>query len=194
MRIAQVARHLLHRHHGGTLVGHWEAAYIAPVVPLARGWERQLDTADNPLFYGQAPLTPGSYRAWLLDNGVRYVALPDAALDFAAQGEAAVIRAGVPGLRPVWRGAHWRVYGLSGSPGIVSGPAHLTQWGASAIRLVARAPGNVVVRVRYSANWDVDAGPACVTRAPGGWIGLRTRAAGPVTLGVDAFAPARQTC
>jgi hypothetical protein len=27
---------------------HWEAAYVAATVPLARGWERQLDVADNP--------------------------------------------------------------------------------------------------------------------------------------------------
>ena len=41
---------------------HWEAAFVAPHVPLARGWERQLDTADNPLFYGRRPLTAGMYR------------------------------------------------------------------------------------------------------------------------------------
>ena len=31
---------------------HWEAYVIAPRFPLARGWERQLDTKDNALFYG----------------------------------------------------------------------------------------------------------------------------------------------
>ncbi len=30
---------------------HWEAAYAAPKVLLARGWERQLDIAYNPIFY-----------------------------------------------------------------------------------------------------------------------------------------------
>ena len=32
-------------------VHHWESAYVAPAFPLARGWERQLDVAYNPLFY-----------------------------------------------------------------------------------------------------------------------------------------------
>ena len=30
---------------------HFEAAYVARAVPLARGWERQLEIAANPLFY-----------------------------------------------------------------------------------------------------------------------------------------------
>src|SRR6185503_7198271 len=37
---------------------HWEAAHLASVVPLARGWERQLDEKANPLFYDGKPLTP----------------------------------------------------------------------------------------------------------------------------------------
>ncbi len=44
---------------------HWEAAFVAPHVSLARGWERQLDVANNPIFYTEGALTPGSYRAWL---------------------------------------------------------------------------------------------------------------------------------
>src|SRR5262249_28309546 len=34
---------------------HWEAAWVAPRYPLARGWYRQLDIADNPQFYDEAP-------------------------------------------------------------------------------------------------------------------------------------------
>ncbi len=33
---------------------HWEARFVAPVVMLARGWERQLDVYRNGLFYGIA--------------------------------------------------------------------------------------------------------------------------------------------
>jgi hypothetical protein len=166
---------------------HWEAAYVAPVVPLARGWERQLDTADNPLFYDGTPLTAGAYRAWLVQNAVRYVALPDVALDYAAMAEGRLLRAGVPGLRLAWHDAHWRVFEVTGAPGIVSGPARLTDLGAGSIRLTAAGPGNVVVRVRYSSNWDVAAGNACITQAPGGWIGVHVQAAGTVSLQVDPF-------
>ena len=38
-------------------VNHWEAADLAKVVPLARGWERQLDQKANPIFYDGEPLT-----------------------------------------------------------------------------------------------------------------------------------------
>ena len=43
---------------------HWEAAYVAPAFPLARGWERQLDTANNSIFYdaGQAHRRPPTGR------------------------------------------------------------------------------------------------------------------------------------
>src|SRR3954447_8477068 len=56
--------------------GHWESARVAPDVPLARGWERQLDRKVNRVFY-EGTLTPERYRAWLDDNAVRWVALPD---------------------------------------------------------------------------------------------------------------------
>src|SRR6201999_669472 len=76
---------------------HWESAYLAPKVSLARGWERQLDLADNPLFYTKGALTPSSYLSWLRQNGVTWVALPDTTLDYASTAEAAVLRAGAPG-------------------------------------------------------------------------------------------------
>ena len=38
-------------------MNHWEAADLAKVLPLARGWERQLDQKANPIFYDDEPLT-----------------------------------------------------------------------------------------------------------------------------------------
>ena len=38
-------------------LNHWEAADLAQEVPLARGWERQLDRMANPIFYSGKPLT-----------------------------------------------------------------------------------------------------------------------------------------
>src|SRR5258708_30383983 len=72
---------------------HWEAAYAAPQVLLARGWERQLDIAYNPLFYSQ-PLHASTYRTHLHSNGVKFVALPDARLDDSSLGERALVSAG----------------------------------------------------------------------------------------------------
>ncbi len=94
---------------------HWEAAYLAGhhEVELARGWERQLDTRYASLFY-LPTLTPSAYRAWLIENRVRYVALPDVPLDKAGRLEGALIARGVPYLRELWRSHHWRLYRFMG--------------------------------------------------------------------------------
>jgi hypothetical protein len=94
---------------------HWEATYLAghDRVELARGWERQLDTRYAPLFY-RPTLTPSAYRAWLAENRVRYVALPDAPLDKAGRLEGMLIAHGTPYLREMWRSSHWRLYRFMG--------------------------------------------------------------------------------
>ena len=61
---------------------HWEAAYVAPTVVIARGWERQLDRQVNGIFY-RGRLNATSYRAWLDRLGVRWVAVPDTRLEGA---------------------------------------------------------------------------------------------------------------
>ncbi len=90
---------------------HWEAAYLAPGFELARGWLRQLDTTRDDIFYDDdQPLTERSYRAWLHNNAIRYVALPDAPLDYSSVAESRLIRRDPPYLVPRWSDAHWRVY------------------------------------------------------------------------------------
>ena len=91
---------------------HAEAAYVAghDHVSLARGWERQLDTRYAALFYRPTTLTPFAYHAWLSENRVVYVALPDARLDYAGRAEGALVARGLPYLREVWRSPHWRLY------------------------------------------------------------------------------------
>ena len=54
---------------------HWEAYVVATQFPIARGWERQLDIADNPIFYS-GHLTAATYARWLHQNAVRFVAAP----------------------------------------------------------------------------------------------------------------------
>jgi hypothetical protein len=94
---------------------HWEATDLAghDRISLARGWERQLDTRYASLFY-RPNLTASAYRAWLYENRVLYVALPDARLDYAGQAEGALVARGLPYLHEVWRSAHWRLYRVLG--------------------------------------------------------------------------------
>ena len=62
----------------------WEADYVAPRFPLARGWLRQLESDDFDLFT-DGNLTAAAYRSWLDDRGVSYVAVPDAEPDYLAR-------------------------------------------------------------------------------------------------------------
>jgi hypothetical protein len=108
-------RHL--RHDTPTIVEvpltatHAEAAYVAghDRISLARGWDRQLDTRYAALFY-RPTLTAAAYRAWLEENRVLYVALPNARLDYAGKEEGALVAHGLPYLREVWRSQHWRLF------------------------------------------------------------------------------------
>lgn len=173
---------------------HWEAAWVAPVVPLARGWERQLDEADNPIFYRPGALDPGSYRTWLLDNGVRFVALPATTLDMAGRAEGRLIASGrVPGLRLVWHSSEWRLYRVEGGPGIVSGPADLVSTRDGRITLDARQAGPVTVRIRWSPDWFVAGGAGCLTRDHD-WMTVRVSRPGPVQLELSVLQPDRTVC
>jgi hypothetical protein len=155
----------------------WEADYVAPRFPLARGWLRQLESEDFDLFTG-GHLTPSAYRSWLYENGVGYVALPDADPDYLAEDEDALIRVGLPYLHPVWANRHWRLYAVRGTPGLVSpageasvaaGPrARLTSVGPASFTLSSRHAGRFLVRLHYTRYWTVAAGDACVQR-DGDW-------------------------
>jgi hypothetical protein len=159
---------------------HWESYEVAPRVPLARGWERQLDIKDNALFYG-GRLTASRYRAWLDSLAIRYVGLPDTRLDWSAQAEARLIRGGLPFLRLVFASRHWRVYRVIGAPPIVDGAAALVRLGPSALTMLARRPGVAHVRVRWTPYWSLSPGAGCV--APwGAFARVTLRRAGLVTL------------
>jgi hypothetical protein len=144
---------------------HWEAAHLASVVPLARGWERQLDEKANPLFYDGLPLTADRYHRWLRDSAVRWVALPDAPLDYSAAAEARLLERGTPYLRLVHRAPGWRIWEVRDATPPASGGARVTAALPNGFDVDATGP--TVVRQRYTRWWR--SGGACVSRAPGGW-------------------------
>jgi hypothetical protein len=161
---------------------HWEASILGSRFALARGWERQLDTRYDGLFYAPR-LTAAAYRAWLSDTAVRFVALPEAAPDFSSVQEGALIRAGLPYLREVFRSTNWRVYRVLGARPLASGPGSLTAMDADGFTLNAVRAGSFVVRVRYTPRWQVSVGAATVTAAPDGWT--QVTAAGRGRIAVD---------
>jgi hypothetical protein len=163
--------------------GHWEAAYLAPHVPLARGWETQLDVRYGALFYadGAHGVTPARYHAWLRANAVRYVALPDAVPDRTARREVALVRSRPDFLTPVWSDAHWQVFAVRDPEPLVEG-GRLTALRPDGFTLDVPRAGNVVVRVRPTPYFIVTTRNACVVPSRDGWTHLRVQRAGPVRL------------
>jgi hypothetical protein len=165
---------------------HWEAALVAPRYPLARGWERQLDTKYDGIFF-KTPLTSTAYREWLRGNAVSYVALPDVRLDGSSDEEAALIRKGEPYLREVFASTHWRVFAVVGHAPLASPPATLATLGHDSFTLRFAKVGTSVVRVRYTRYWTVVGGAGCVRRAPGGWTAVSVNAPGVVRVAARFF-------
>jgi hypothetical protein len=168
---------------------HWESARVAPTVPLARGWERQLDRKLNGLFYDDEPLTPERYRAWLDDNAVRYVALADAPVDYSAAEEAALVRREPSYLRQVWHDDHWRVFAVARATPLAGGGARVTRVDADAVDLDVPRAGWYRVRIRWTPYWKVRENGGCVA-TDGDWIRVRAPDPGPLHLRI-AFSPSR---
>ena len=166
---------------------YWEAAYLGD-VPLARGWLRQADIDRNPLFFTVVPgatgtgvaLTPDSYRDWLAEQAVQFVAVPDAEPTGSGRPEAAMVTAGLPYLSEIWRDAHWRLYSVADPQPIVAPPATLVEQDAAALTFDVGASLDVVVKVRYH-RWLTASGGA-VVEPTGDWTLIRVPAPGRYTL------------
>jgi hypothetical protein len=202
----------LHEHHGDAArievpptANHWESAYLAPGFELARGWLRQLDTTRDDVFYDDEPLTAGSYRAWLHNNAIRYVALPDAPLDYSSVAESRLILSDPPYLRPRWSDAHWRVYEVRNPAPMVqpltAGVAGVRHVGYNGFVLDVTRPGDFLVRVSFTPYWSIEHGQGCLLRH-GDWTLARASSPGVFRVAADfslsrawnAVTGARKTC
>jgi hypothetical protein len=180
------------------LADHWEARFIAPKTMLARGWERQLDTLRNKLFYEPSrPLTASRYLAWLREESVSLVALSAGHPDYSGRAEAALLRGeAIPGskpatgrppayLREIWRSGHWRLFAVAHPTPLASPPGALTAVGHQSFSLSAPRAGSYTVRVHFTSYWAVLEGRgACIGRAPGDWTRVRVAEAGAVRVGI----------
>jgi hypothetical protein len=185
---------------------HWESAYLAPDFELARGWLRQLDTTRDDIFYNDdEPLTAGAYRSWLHDNAIRYVALPDAPLDYSSVAERRLILHAPPYLEPRWSDAHWRVYEVRDPAPLVqpldAGTAGVRWIGHSGFALDVTRPGEFLVRVAFTPYWSITHGSGCLVRH-GEWTTARASHPGVFRVAADfslgrawnAVTGARKTC
>ena len=169
---------------------HWEAYWVPRAgFPLARGWYRQLDIAQNPLFY-EDTLDPDAYRDWLAARGVRYVLLPDTQLGrMGEEREAELLRSGRAGLPEVARAGDVTVYEVPDAAPLLTGPpgAGLISVGHDRVEGELRTPGTYRLALRWTPTWRVTAGDVCVEEGPDGMTRLVARAPGLFALGVSAL-------
>ncbi|MDT4915343.1 MAG: hypothetical protein QOH89_43 [Pseudonocardiales bacterium] len=167
---------------------HWEAAFLARAVPLARGWIRQVDVGLNETVFYDGPPTPATYRSWLAANSVQYVAVPDVALSSAGVNEVDTIDQHPSFLQPVWHDAHWRLFAVVAPVPIVGAPGRLVSVDAAGITLDAPVVSAVEINARWF-RWLSLAGPdGCIEQSPDGHVRLVATAAGTYRL-TSSLAP-----
>jgi hypothetical protein len=164
---------------------HWEAYYLPRAgLPLARGWYRQLDIADNPALYAPR-LTPADYRRWLRARGVRFVVLPHLPLEaMDAEREATLVRSGAAGLDKVFASHAAAIYELPRPEPILTGPGAATVTAMSSSQIDGRVTraGTYLLRVHFTPYWSIARGALCVARTRTDMTLLEISRAGPFAL------------
>jgi len=128
---------------------HWGSAYLTS-FSLARGWDRQADKADNPIFYQPQKLNPVSYRQWLDSLAVGWVAVPKAPIDYASKDEAELVLGGLPYLKLTWSNSDWRLFRVLNPAPLATG-AKVSTIDSHGVVLDATANRTIDLKVRYSA-------------------------------------------
>ena len=161
--------------------GHWAAARLpAAGIPLARGWFRQDDFPENEALYARP--TAAAYREWLRTLGVRYVVLSNAMPDYSARTEAALLRSGRSGLRPVFRSGYITVFAVPSPRSIVTGPgdARVVDLRSSHLTLALSQVGEYRLAIRFSPYWHSTT--ACLYAGKDGMIRVVAHRAGVTKL------------
>ncbi len=156
---------------------HWEARYLAPHVMIARGWERQLDTYRNGLFYEESQ---AAQRRPLPRVARRRTRSPTSRCRTPRSttrraSEARLLRIG-RGRRTCAKSGARRTGACSRCSARArshSAPRVLTGASSDSLTLYAPRAGSYTVRVHFTPYWALASGDGCVARAPGDWTELR---------------------
>jgi hypothetical protein len=143
-----------------------EAAFVAPLVPIAKGWSRQADIGRNDIFY-DGKLNADTYRKWLDDNAISYVAISQGPYDWSAPDEVTLVRSELPYLQEVWSNRTWTLYAVTDPRPFISPPAQVIARDAVSLTASLPEPGEYVVRVRWS--WYLTASNGCMRPTEDGW-------------------------
>lgn len=126
------------------------AAYDALLghAALARGWETQEDQALNGAL-NKHGLDAVTYKVWLDNNAVGYVALPS--LTTHMSPEYRLVATGkLSYLRLIWQTQDWKLYQVQDATRIVPAPASPVQVSQSQLTVEVPCACSVSLRIRYS--------------------------------------------
>ena len=136
--------------HGG------HAAYDALLnhALLARGWETQADNALNGAI-SQRTLDAVTYKLWLDNNAVGYVALPSASVNSYVEYDLVALHA--PSyLKLIWHTEDWKLYRVVDPTPIVAAPATIRTVTQSQLTVDVPCRCALNVRVRWSKFLHAD--------------------------------------
>lgn len=138
------------------------AAYDALLdhAMLARGWETQEDNLLNKTLQNAA-LDATSYKIWLDNNSVGYVAFPVTKSDKSPE-YVLVADGDLDYLKQIWAGDDWVLYRVEDPTPIVAPPQKVLTYSQSQLTLRVPCTCTFSVRVRWSKflRADAIAGPA----------------------------------
>jgi len=143
-----------------------EAAFVAPVVAIAKGWSRQADTERNAIFY-DGTVNADTYRRWLDDNAISYVAISQGPYDWSATDEVTLVRHGLPYLQAVWSDQTWTLYAVTNPRPVIAAPGRVIARDAVSLTVSLPDPGEYVVRLRWSPYLTASNG--CMRPTGDGW-------------------------
>lgn len=134
-----------HGAHGGDSV-------LVQHAQLARGWETQENTARNDAL-NKPSLDATTYKVWLDNNAVCYVALPAEAVQSNPEYDL-VAHGGIGYLSEIWHDPHWKLFQVLTPTHIVSAPASVLAYSQAALTIRIPCACTVNVRVRWSQYLD----------------------------------------
>ena len=146
----------------------------------ARGFETQADNAYDSVL-ASPRLNAASYRHWLDQNAVGYVAIDHRTLHHTP--EDALVRSGrLPYLRRVWTDGKWELYAVSAPTPIVQRPARVVRSTQAEFAVTVPRPGRYPMRIRWSTLLDLRGPGGTVHPSGDGWMYLEARKSGRYVL------------
>lgn len=150
---------------------------------LARGWETQEDQALNAIL-GNRSLSPVSFKVWLDNNAVGYVAIPRQKVQSSPEYD--IVAAGTSYLTRVWQSVDWQLFHVTNATPIIQRPASVLVRSQARLEVNVPCRCSISVRLRYSkflkATMPVSGIPATVSDDGAGWTTITTTTPGRYNL------------